>query len=826
MIHSTLTYSFMSTFNKDLFLYLCLSLCSIGAVNAQNGQIKGQLQDDQSEPVIYSNVSLYQTVDSTLVKVETSDDAGFFQIQGISNGNYFLKASYVGLQDIVKTNLSIKNDDMIDLGLLKFTTAGTELNEVTVTAKRALVEVKPDRTVFNVQGTINSVGEEAISLLKKAPGVTVDNNDNISVLGRTGVRIFVDGKPLPLSGDDLSAYLRNLPAEQIDKIDIITNPGAKYEAEGNAGIIDIRLKRDKNIGANGSISSSFSQGRHSRYNISGTGNYRNKKMNVFGNAGFGNTTGYNDMIFRGTQNGIFLDETNDAIFSDDNINYRVGVDFFLNEKQTIGFLIGGSNNVGDVESFNQIIISQQATQNSIDSVLIAENSQEFKRNSNSFNINYRYDITKEKNLNIDLDYGKFSNVYERFSPNRYYETQSREKLLTEAINTITPETIIDIYTAKLDYEQPLAGGQLGLGLKFSQVVSDNAFLFFDQLGNAQVQNNQRSNIFEYTEKVYAGYASYNRPINKAWSFSSGLRLEQTDALGILTPFDVALIQPPVEQNYLSLFPNVGLTWTPKQMHSFNLALGRRINRPDYNVLNPFEDRISELSSVKGSPNLQAEIVNNVELGYTLMYMYNFKLAYSKTSNQITRLIGPDENDPRAGFITWANLAEQTVFSANISAPMQFSEKWNAFFNISSSLTDNQADYGDGKIVDVQAFTYTFYTQQTFTLPSNFNAEVSGYYSGPGVWGGVFKYDPSWALNLGLQKKFFKDQLNVKLAVNDIFFQSYWTGIASYNGRVSYGEGRNDNRRVSLSASYTFGNQNVKSRKRKTGIEDESKRVGN
>jgi len=212
------------TFNKDILLYLCLSIISITTMKAQNGQIKGQLQDNQSEPVIYSNVSLYQTADSSLVKVETSDDAGFFQIQNIAAGNYFLKASYVGLLDITKTDLIIANDEVLDLGLLSFTTGGTELNEVTVTAKRALVEVKPDRTVFNVQGTINSVGEEAISLLKKAPGVTVDNNDNISVLGRTGVRIFIDGKPLPLGGDDLSSYLKNLPAEQIDRIDIITNP--------------------------------------------------------------------------------------------------------------------------------------------------------------------------------------------------------------------------------------------------------------------------------------------------------------------------------------------------------------------------------------------------------------------------------------------------------------------------------------------------------------------------------------------------------------------------------------------------------------------------
>ena len=814
-----------ASFTNFSFVYLFAIGFSLTS-HAQQSQIKGLLQDDQNEAILYANVLLHNTLDSSLVKVETTNEAGLFIFNDVEFGEYFIKASYVGLAELNVPVFEVKDYGTIDLGILQFSTSGTDLSEVIVTAKRALVEVKSDRTVFNVQGTINSAGENALALMRKAPSVTVDNNDNISVLGRTGVRIFVDGKILPLAGDELSAYLQSLPAEQIDRIDIITNPGAKYDAEGNAGIIDIRLKRDDNIGTNGSLSASFSQGRYSQYNVSSTLNYRNENMNIFGNLGYGEQTGFNDMIFQSYQNGLYLDEINDNIYNFKNLNYRVGADFFINDKQTIGVLFGGGISDRENETENIVKISSQSNINNIDSVLFARNTATGGGTNYTFNVNYRYEMSKDKSLNIDLDYGNYISFSSRYSPNRYYSSINELDFLSERINIIDPENDIDIYTAKVDYEQPLAGGKLGIGAKTSRVISDNTFLFYDEINNIAVLNDQRSNIFEYNENVYAAYVSYNRPINDKLNFSSGLRLEQTDALGLLTPFDVNLAEAPVEQNYLSAFPNIGFSWSPKPNSSFNLAFGRRINRPDYSVLNPFENRLSELSFEKGNPRLLAEIVNNVELGWTYQYMYNFKLGYSKTENQITRLIAPDPQDSRANFITWANLTDQTIISGNISAPMQFSEKWNAFFNISGSYIDNQADYGDGQIVDVQAFTYVFYTQQTYAITEKLNGEISGYYAGPGVWGGVFKYESTWSLNLGLQQKFLNDKLNVKLAANDIFYQAWWNGTSSFSGLESIGEGRNDTRRVSLSMTYNFGNQKIKSRNRKTGIEEESKRVGN
>jgi len=782
---------------KFLLTLACAGLLCSLAAQASDPAIYGQVQDSDGLGVAFANAALYNAADSTLYKVEVTDDAGLFRFAGLRAGRYFLKITYVGAADLWVPDLELGAEEALDLGVLTFASTAVDLVEATVTASRALVEIKPDRTVFNVEGTINSVGADALSLLRKAPGVTVDNNDNINVLGRAGVLLYVDGKRLPLTGQELRDYLANLPAEQIDRFDIITNPGAKYEAEGNAGIIDIRLKKAENQGANGSVSSTYSQGRYPRANVNASGNYRNKKLNVFGTGGYAYGENFFNMEFLSYQNGLVLDETAENHNEWRNANYRLGADYFLADQHTLGILISGGDLNGDRNGTNRIALARQETPGQIDSILIAHNTADNRRRQQTYNLNYRFDNRAGRTVNVDLDYGRYRNESKRLQPNRYYDADE-EELLTERINAFDTPSDIDIYTFKVDYEEELWGGRLGLGTKLSRIASDNTFLFYDVEDDEPVLNERRSNRFTYDEDVYAGYISYSRPLGDKWNLTAGLRAEQTDARGDLQAFLPELQEPPVELNYLSWFPNAGLTWQLAEKHTLALNYGRRINRPDYNVLNPFNNQLSELSYEKGNPFLRPEIVNNVELGYTLASRYNFKLAYSLTTDQITRLIAPDEEDPRAGFITWDNLAQQTVYSFTVSAPVQVTKGWNAYFNAGASYIDNQADYGGDAIVDVQAFTYNIYQQHTFDLPAGFKGEISGYFAGPGVWGGVFEYESNWSLDLGLQRKFLQDRLNVRLSATDLFYESGWDGTSSFNGLVTTGGGRWDSRRVSLS----------------------------
>ena len=803
-----------------LLLFFVLSINLTAQIS-----IDGILQDDKSSPIMHSNVILYSSLDSSIVKVESSDVDGKFSFKGIGKGKYYIVSSYLGFNDYQSSEIELNNAS-VDMGVLQMVASSVELEAVVVKAKRTLIEVKPDRMVFNVEGTINSAGDNALGLLRKAPGVLIDNNNNISVLSRSGVLIYIDGKRLPLSGDDLTSYLNNLPAEQIDRIDIITNPGAKYEAEGNGGIIDIRMKRDKSHGTNGSISGSLSQGQLLTRNISAVGNYRNKTLNTFGTLGYNGGKSFSRMHFLNNQNNLRTDE-NQYLENDDNgINYRWGTDFFLGKNHTIGFLITGQKNETKSISDNSSEISSMSSPSTIliiDSVLLADNSSLQNRDGSTYNVNYAFG-NKKSSLNFDIDYGRYRNEGDFIQPNRYYDA-TRTVLLTEVLTAYNTPVNIDIYTAKIDYETELAGGKLGLGSKISKVDTDNTFLFYDIIGGQSVLNKKRSNEFFYDESVYAGYANYQRPINEKLKFSSGLRVEYTDAIGNLKVFSGSQ-KDPVDLEYTNFFPSAGLTYNLASNKTLSLNYGRRINRPDYNFLNPFTFQYSELSFLKGNEKLKPEIVNNFELGYTLNYRYNFKLSYSKTTDQITRLVQPDDEDPRANLITWENLAEQTIYGVNISAPFGVTKWWNCYINFSGGYLNNQADYGEGAIVDVQAFTYSIFQQNTLTLPGGFTGEISVWVAGPGIWGGVFEYDTRYSIDFGLQKKFFNDLMNVKLSASDITYQTGWSGTSNFDGLTGERQGVWDSRKVALSLSYNFGHSNVKSRQRSTGIEDESKRVNN
>jgi iron complex outermembrane recepter protein len=800
----------------------CLLLLAQSSIFSQNYSISGKINDEAGVGIPFATFVLKSATDSTMIKADITSDDGSFVLEMIPNGKYYAEASYVGMTTNITKPFDLNNSNFV-LPTITLMADAKLLDEVVVSAQRALVEVKADRTVFNVQGTINSAGENGLNLLRKAPGVLVDNNNNVSVLGRSGVLLYVDGKRIPLTGDDLVNYLENLTSEQIDKIDIITNPGSKYEAQGNAGIIDIRLKKDKNLGANGSISTTYGHGRYGQGNVNANGNYRNKLMNTFGGIGYNGGTRWNEMIFDTYQNGIKLYEINRSTSDFNGVNGRWGTDFFINKKHTIGFLIGGQSNTSFQESNNRNTISAESSPTIIDSILVAPNTADSKRQQATFNINYAFESGKNK-LNIDADYGRFRNKADNFQPNYYYNAAETDLVSQNITSYFTPANI-DIATAKADFETEIFGGNLGVGTKFSNVSTDNTFLFYNINNNVKLQNNRRSNQFDYKENVYAGYVNYARNINAKWNASAGLRVENTDATGDLTAYIPELEESPVDFNYTSFFPSAGLTYQHHPEHVFSLNYGKRINRPDYNVLNPFREQLSELSYAKGNKSLQPEIVNNIELGYTLKYRYSFKLAYSNTANQITRLIGPDEIDPRAGFISWDNLSTQKLYNANVSLPIDITKWWNAYMNFSVSYTDNQADYGDGRVVDVQAGSYNIFQQHTFGLGKKWKGEISGWYSGPGVWGGVFLYDPSYSLNLGLQRKFFNDQMNVRFSANDITYQTGWSGVSRFNGQVGFGGGNWDSRRASISISYDLGNKNVKSRRRSTSIEEESKRVG-
>jgi iron complex outermembrane receptor protein len=798
---------------------LSFLLFSVGLYGQRKAQIYGTISTDDNYPAAYATLILNQAEDSAMVKAGTTDLDGNFDFVEVPSGKYRLNISYVGYRDYQTDVFELEPGTAKEMSNLVLTSQAEEISEIVVTALRPIVEVHPDKTVFNVDGSINATGNTALELLRKAPGVMVDNNDNIMLQGKSGVKVYIDGKPSPLSTADLANYLKSLQSSDIDAIEIITNPSAKYDAEGNAGIINIKLKKDKKLGANANINSSYRVGTYSKYNNSVSFNYRNYDLNVFGN--YSNFTGKhtNFMHLYREQVGTGFDQFGGHISDNLNHNFRLGTDFFLSKKSTVGILVNGNLSNGNWSSNSRTLISPLLSGHT-ENVLLASNSLDYERNNLNFNLNYVYDNGNGTTMNIDGDFGRYRNGGESLQPN-FYMNATEDALLEERVFFSLTPTDINIYTFKVDFEKNLGGGKFSAGAKYSRVETDNTYDFFDVIDDQRIRNIDRSNNFVYDENVNAGYVMFQKQIEK-WNFSAGLRMEHTHSNGVLTS-EKLIDNTAVERDYIDWFPSGGITFQVNDNHSVGINYSRRIDRPSYQDLNPFEYKLDELTFEKGNAFLTPQYTNSFSLTHTYKYKLNTTLSYSVTDDLITQIT--DTLDASATFITRVNLARQKTLSLTISYPFSVSKKWDVYANVSAFRTANTADFGSGKTIDIAANTVRIYTQNTFSLPHDFKLELSGFYNSPSLWGGNFEMDAMWGVDAGIQRKFFSDRATLKLAVTDIFHTQQWHGVNQFGGLSMDVSGRWESRQFRMSLSYLLGNNQVKaSRKRSTGLEEEQRRI--
>ncbi len=798
-----------------LTLFLCLSPMFAQAPSG----ISGVVVDEAGGAVSYSTVMLYRVSDTALVKANISEEAGQFRFENIAPDKYFLQVSFVGYENATTDHFMLEASQQLDLAEVVLNERATDLDEVVVRAARPIVEVQPDKTVFNIDGSINASGSDALELLRKAPGVVVDNNERVMLLGKNGVQIYIDGKESPLGTDDLADFLKSLQSDEIDAFEIITNPSAKYEAEGNAGIINIRIKKDKSLGTNGTLTTNLRQGITMKNSNSLSFNHRNSEMNLFGRYGnsFGQWRNFNNILR--LQSGQGFDAHSDMVTDNKDHNYRLGIDFFLNKNSTLGLLVNGSTSQGDWYSAARTRIYRLDDLENT-GFLHAENTMVRSRDNFNANINYLLKGKKGSTLNMDADVGLFRNRSASFQPNRYFD--SEESVLEEEriFRNLTP-TDVDIYTFKLDYEAALAGGKVGLGGKTAFVRTDNTFDFFDVVDGVDLKNNDRSNNFIYEENVNALYATYQWQKGK-WNLMGGMRMEHTHSMGDLTSLQ-SQNDELVERDYLDLFPSAGITFAPSQNNSWRVNYSRRIDRPSYQDLNPFEMKLDELTFQKGNAFLNPQYTHSVSLTHTYKYKLNTTLSYSVTNDLITEITDTFSAD--ASFITYVNLAKQKNISLAVSYPFSVNKWWSVYTNATAYRVANKADFGGAKIIDISANVFTFYGQNTFLLPKDLKLEVSGFYNSPGLWGGNFRTESLWNIDLGLQMKLLQGKANLKVALTDVFKTQRWTGTNEFGALRVVAGGGYESRQLRATFNYNFGNREVKAiRTRSTGLESEKSRV--
>lgn len=779
-------------------------------------KVKG-LVSSAEESVPFAQVKVLNSTDSSVVKFGLSDSLGIFQVSGVPNGDYILNINSVGLADYFSEPFKVEGAD-VDFEEIQMK-IDNELEAIEVVKIRPIIQVEPDKVVFNVDQTINATGQNGFDLLRKAPGVIIDNSNNIVVEGKSGVQVYIDHKPSQLAGDDLVNFLQSLQSSDIDNIEIITQPSSKFDAEGNAGIINIILKRDKNLGTNGTVSAGYNYGVNHRYNASISFNNRTKKTNLYGAYSTNQGKHRTFLLFDRRQQDYRYDSESFITSIRNNHNGRLGFDWFLNDRHTIGILGSGNFITTDSESDTKTFIGPENS--NPDQILVADNIGVGRNIQGSGNLNYRFADTLGHELTVDFDYAYFDRESESYQPNMY--TDIDDNVLFQNNYRIVSPTQVSIISGKIDYSQNLWGGKLGLGAKYSNVNTDNVFRFYEEAGGTDSLDANRSNDFSYNETIGAGYMNYSRKLGKKWSMQLGLRYEHTLAKGDLT--EIAAGSPDTSDftfEYGQLFPSGGFTYVPNFKHMWAINFSRRITRPDYQSLNPFVSQLDELSYRQGNPSLQPSYGNNVRVSHTYKYRFTTALSFSYVQDyfaQITDTLGFAQN-----FIQTRNVADEMNITLTASLPFQIKKWWSLFLNLTGYYSNYISD--DDRFIEIDQWIGNVYMANTFLLPAGFKLEVSGWFSSPSIWGGTYRTKSMGSLDLGLQKKFLNDRMTLRLFANDVLFTSFWRADLEYGGLFIDGSGGWESRKYGLNLSYNFGNKDVKkTRDRKTGLEEEEKRAG-
>jgi iron complex outermembrane recepter protein len=802
---------------KYIYVFLLFAVSLVANAQDNAPSIKGILKDQNGESAPFVAVVLLNK-DSVIVKTDVAKENGSFSFLNVKDGEYRIATSSVQFRPFLSPRFSYVANTSHDMGEMALAASVQQLKEVQITAAKQMVEIHPDKTVFNVQGTINSAGNDGMDLLSKAPGIMVDNNDNLIVMGKSGVLIYIDGKRVQLRGDDLTAMLRSMRSENIEAIEVITNPSAKYDAEGNAGIINIKLKRDANLGLNGSVVLGGSRDIQNRYNAGLTLNNRSRKTNVFGSYSFYDNTGENHFDLDKKLNGFLLQNKSRDVWHNVGNDIRIGADYFINKQHTIGVLATGSiiDRENKTRARTPIVDFSGATD---PQVLVARNTQEFETDNKNINLNYQF-TGKKSTLNIDADYGLYNNISDNYQPNIYYDEMEETEISRNA-NRNDRDTEINIQTLKADYEVTVGKGKIGTGFKLSSVNSQNTLLFFNEQSGEFVLDPTRSNSFRYTENITAFYANYNRKFGEKTSLNAGVRSENTHSLGeLLTETNTE--DDRVERRYHNLFPSVGLTYELDKKNKLGLSYSKRVDRPNYQNLNPFEFKLDELTFMRGNPFLKPQYTDNYQLTYSWNSKLNMMFSYSVTRDFFAQVM--QSSGEKGSLMITKNLADGENIAGNISYPFDITDWWNIRGNLNVYYAAYDA-YLDGVNFNLDVVAYNASFQSTITMPKEFKLECSAWYNSPSIWRGTIKTDAMWSSTIGIRKGLFKNG-QLSATVNDIFNTQRWYMHSDFGGMQVDGTGRFGFRRFIVGFNYRFGNQKVKgARNRKSGLEEEKSRLG-
>jgi len=812
----------------SLFLFFHLS-----QAQTKNGRISGSVKDASAKAVEGGTVSLHKSKDSSLVKVALTNKQGDYEFEKIAEGKYFVRVTAVGLNDASSNPFEITSiNNSVQLTEFQLAPAGKSLGEVTVSARRPFIENKIDRTVVNVDAQITNAGNSALETLEKSPGVSVDNDGNISLKGKQGVIILIDGKQTYLSATDLANYLRNLPANQLDQIEIMTQPPAKFDASGNSGVINFKTKRSTQKGYNGNLSIGMIQAVYPKIPTSFNFNYRKNKVNIFANYSFTFWQGFSEIgieryIGRTTPKDFlrFFDQHTSMKFQSPTHTLRTGLDFYADKNTTLGFALSTFQS----SSLSSAIGTSALYDAHMDllSTTYARTRNEGPWKNYAANLNFRKVLNKKgTELSSDVDVIYYDTRTKQQSNNYTYDADGDLSPTNSAL-PVNPfllsgnlPSIIRIYTAKADFSHPLKNNaKFEAGWKSSVVNNDNDAQYSYVNANGDLVNDaNRSNHFLYKENINAVYVNYSKQFKK-WGVQTGLRMEQTNSKG-----DQVTQSKKFDTSYAQLFPTFYLTHTPNKNNTFTLSYSRRVERPNYQDLNPFQYFLDQYTYRQGNPGLRPQFSHNVELAYNFKGQLNVSWNISKTSDIINDILKQNDST-NVTFQTKENIASRTNIGLGINYNKQLKKWWtasvfvNAFNNHFEGVVNN-------KNLSVDVATFMFNANNQLKFNKGWGAEVSGFYRSKILASGIIVGRPMGVISFGVSKQIMKTKGTLRLNISDPFYIQKFRGYTKFDNIDARIRSRWDNRRVGMTFSYRFSKgQNVQARKRNSASQDEQNRVG-
>lgn len=812
---------------KKIYLLIMIMLTSASLFAETNSgkqiDVNGTVLDEQRKPIDYATVGLFKASDSSLVKTAMTTPEGKFNFPNVTAGSYYIKINMMGYQ-IYKGKSFLVGESIMTLPEILLKSDSKTLNTVSVTTVKPLLERKADKMVMNVENSSVAVGSSALEVLQRAPGVTVDQNDRISMQGKQGVLIMLDGKQTYMSQADVANLLRNMQSSEIETIELITNPSSKYDASGNSGIINIKTKRSKNGGVNGSFVAGTAYGKNLRGNTGLNLNYRNKGVNVFGSYNFNKGSRSNliniDRVANATSTDpqTFFSQKGGDDRDFENNNFKVGADFFLNKNNTIGVLATGYLNSGVEKANNHTNIGKSFSQ--VDSTLTTTNRQGSSYKNFSYNLNYKSVLdTTGQELSADVDYSRYNG---KDFADLVNELRFPNGLPVKPIGRLrnNSPSKIDIKAVKVDYTFPInKTTKFEAGLKSSWVETDNDLRAEEWRTNAWQNDTRRSNRFVYDENVNAVYSNFNKQF-KNTSVQLGLRMEQTNSKGNLVTTNNV-----VERSYWDFFPTVYVQQTLSKNHQVGVSYGRRIDRPSYDALNPFIYFLDEYTYNQGNPFLKPQYTDNFEANYTFMQKYFLNVGYSITNDAITEVILPNE-ERKALFQTNENLQTQKVISANLTVPVKIRKWWTMSNNLNVFHMAFETPNLNGQALKTGQTSYQFRMQNNFIIMDGLTAELNGNYESPLTYGTLDLEERAY-IDFGISKSILKKKGSLKFAVSDVFDTNRTRLKSAYPGLNYNLYQKNETQLFRLNFTYRFGKNEIKpARKRSTGTEAEQGRMKN